>query len=114
MKSGLLLSQQRRGWYTLALWIIGLFVLAVVLSATVRVVGTALVLAVGPIAVVGAVLAQLAGVRSISHYRTLFAGFVAAFFAVLLPGISLLTGAGVFSLLGFGASVLAAVAAILA
>jgi hypothetical protein len=114
MKIGMLRHSRYEGRLVLVLWVIGLFGLAVVLSATVRSLGTVVIIAVGPTAVVGAVLAQLAGVSSISRYRTLFAGFVAAFFAVLLPAISLLTGAAVFSLLGFGASILAAVAAVLA
>lgn len=63
---------------------------------------------------VDAVLAQLAGVRSISRYRTLFVGLVAAFFAVLPGGVSVLTGTGAFALLGFSASVLAGTAAVLA
>jgi hypothetical protein len=114
MQVGLLEHSRRRGNVVLALWVLGLFALAVALSATARSIGSALVLAVGPIAVVSAVLGQLVGVRSISRYRTLFAGLVAAFFAVLLGGVSLLTGTGAVALLGFGASLVAGAAAALA
>ncbi|MFC6953833.1 hypothetical protein [Halorubellus litoreus] len=114
MGIGLLQYERLEGRVVLGLWVVGLLALAVVLSATLRSIGSVLLLGVGPLAVVSAVLAQLAGVSTISRYRTLFVGLVAAFFAVLLGTLSLVTGTGVFALLGFGASMLAGVAAVVA
>ncbi|MFC4408486.1 hypothetical protein [Haloarchaeobius iranensis] len=90
------------------------FVFLVALSSRVQLVGTVLLLSLGPALVGLAFLGHLSGLHAVSSWRVFLFGGAAGVVTLLFAGAALVTGTGALAVPGFGASLFAGAAAVLA